>query len=206
MLNIIYLHGLNSNRQAYKGRLLREYCQQHLPHIQVHCPDLNLAPADVMMLLSQQIEQILPHYVAIVGSSLGGFFATLLHQKYHCATVLLNPSLFPERSLKRFADGDLEHYAMNDILYTTQGGWQIRKADLMWFMQQRPQQLQQLDNLWLMLKQGDDVLDYRHSLNYFHQTPESIPQILLEPQGDHVMSDFAEKLPSIIHFLTKDKK
>lgn len=206
MLHIIYLHGLNSNHNAYKARLLRDYCQQHFPDVQVHCPDLNAPPKQVLALLCQQIDELSPHKVALVGSSLGGFFATLLHQRYACRTVLLNPSLFPEQSLNRFAQGSLDDYQHDDILYTTQGGWQIRKADLDWFMTHRPQQIAHAETLWLILKQGDDVLDYRHSLNYFHQASNANPLILLEPYGDHVMSDFADKLPEIVYFLTMGKK
>lgn len=206
MLHIIYLHGLNSNHNAYKGRLLRDYCQQYLSDVQVHCPDLNAPPKQVLALLCQQIDELSPHKVALVGSSLGGFFATLLHQRYACHTVLLNPSLFPEQSLNRFAQGSLDDYQHDDILYTTQGGWQIRKADLDWFMTHRPQQIAHAETLWLILKQGDDVLDYRHSLNYFHQASNANPLILLEPYGDHVMSDFADKLPEIVYFLTMGKK
>lgn len=206
MFNIIYLHGLNSNHQAYKGRLLRDYCQQHLPHIQVHSPDLNMPPQHVIRMLSEQIEAMTPHCVALVGSSLGGFFATVLHQKYACPTVLLNPSLFPEQSLKRFVTRDLDDYQLDEILYTTQGGWDICKQDLLWFIDHRPRQLQHTHHLWLMLKQGDEVLDYRLSLDYFHQHSEYAPHILLEPQGNHVMTDFDEKLAMITQFLTKGKK
>ena len=88
-MQIIYIHGLNSDHTAEKGKILDEYCQQHHPQIKVHRPNLNMSPAKVEALLKDLIAQ--DEQTGLVGSSLGGYFATLLANQTGKKAVLLNP-------------------------------------------------------------------------------------------------------------------
>ena len=55
------------------------------------------------------------------------------------------------------------------------------------------------ENMMVILKQGDDLLDYRVSEHYFRQ--QQVENIIVESDGDHRMSDFSIKIPQVIHFL-----
>ena len=46
-MNLIYIHGLDSDANSTKGLLLDKYCQHHHPDITVLRPDLNKSPAQV---------------------------------------------------------------------------------------------------------------------------------------------------------------
>lgn len=70
-MNIIYLHGFKSNSDSIKGRLLKQYCAEHLPDIKIHLPDLNMPPVEALKQISELIEAL--EDVALVGSSLGAF-------------------------------------------------------------------------------------------------------------------------------------
>ena len=77
-MQIIYIHGLNSDHTAEKGKILDEYCQQHHPQIKVHRPNLNMSPAKVEALLKDLIAQ--DEQTGLVGSSLGGVFCHVIGQ------------------------------------------------------------------------------------------------------------------------------
>lgn len=199
---IIYLHGLDSTSQAKKAQLLMQYCQQHHANIQVLCPDLNRAPHLVVAQLQDMIEQNQQQQIAtaIVGSSLGGFYATYLYQIYQLPTVLINPSMLPYKTLPRLFAGDVDALQPDDVLYHGKHGWNIRKADLLWFNQHQARDLalSQRQNMTVLLKTGDDVLDYRIAEQFFQQQGIVENQLIVEQGGDHVMSDFSEKIPFVI--------
>lgn len=197
-MNIIYVHGLNSNAQAKKASLLKAYCAEHCPEIQVHCPDLNLPTHQAMALLREMVQQL--DKPALIGSSLGGFFATCLAHELGCPTLLLNPSLYPEQSLCNRVEKPLNHYQADDVLYVTKDGWQVYLSDLTWFAQHRPATLQHQSRFAVLLKTGDDTLDYAVALRYFYLQGVPLSSIWLEEGGDHVVSDFSEKIPQVLEF------
>ena len=92
-MNLIYLHGFQSSPLSMKGQLLYAYVQQHRPDIQMHLPDLNAPPLAVLANVSALIRR-LPN-VALVGSSLGGFYATQLVAQHHVPAVVINPAMRP---------------------------------------------------------------------------------------------------------------
>ncbi|MFB2539302.1 MULTISPECIES: YqiA/YcfP family alpha/beta fold hydrolase [unclassified Acinetobacter] len=218
MKQIIYLHGLNSNQNAHKAQLLREYCQVNHTDIEVLSPNLNFSPPQVMANVAKMIEHNQQHGIAtaIVGSSLGGFYATYLHHQFDLNTVLLNPSLYPHQSLQRFFDGNMDDFNQlndNTVIYITKDNWSITKYDILWFMHNQPKynkkhlnisdnpiDLLEIHNLKIYLKQGDEVLDYRKALSYFEAQQVIEKNIVVEAGGDHVMSDFSQKLTEIVSF------
>ena len=144
-MNLIYIHGLDSDANSTKGMLLEKYCQHHHPDINVLRPDLNKSPQDVFDKLISLVEEWgSDSKVMFVGSSLGGYFSTLVSNHTGCAALLLNPSTQPHVTLQRFAHDLLlnndsnegqgeDKLPKNQILYTTAGGWDITSADLQWF-------------------------------------------------------------------------
>lgn len=194
-MQIIYVHGLHSNANATKGNLLRDYCATHYPHITVHTPDLNWQPEKVLAILRDLIAQ--DRETVLIGSSLGGFFSTLLHNEFGVKAVLLNPSTQPYCTLARFFPEnwrDLpDDFAANDPKATT---WHMTAGDLKWFEKQRPEQIRQPEKLFLLVGTADDVIDYRIATEYYRGVKMDITE-----GGDHRMTDFAEKLPQVFAFI-----
>ena len=91
-MNIIYLHGFQSSALSIKGQQLKQYFAENNA-VTVHLPDLNQAPLQVMQQMSALIESL--QNVTLVGSSLGGFYATQLVAKYGVSAVLINPAMRP---------------------------------------------------------------------------------------------------------------
>jgi uncharacterized protein len=190
-MQLIYIHGLNSNSASAKGQMLEEWCKLHRPEIRVVRPDLNLPPQQVMQLLDEAIATD-PH-TGVVGSSLGGFYATACVAKHGVRAVLVNPSVRPFERFKRFfANGETAHH--------TETGWVVtpdQLEDLKALYQPIPASP---DRILVLLKQGDEVLDYREAESYFSQD-DAQSALIIEPGGDHFMHDMDSKIPLMINFL-----
>ena len=203
-MNLIYIHGLDSDANSTKGLLLDKYCQQRHPDITVHRPDLNQPPQLVFDKLLKLVAELdADSKVILVGSSLGGYFATLVSNETGCPALLINPSTQPHITLQRFeADKSADTLKIDDhqqkILHTTEGGWAITKSDLQWFKRHQLLTVENPSEVIVMLKKGDELLDANLSAAFYkHQGATVIAQ----EGGDHRFSDFAEHLPEVIEIL-----
>ena len=203
-MNLIYIHGLDSDANSTKGLLLDKYCQQHHLDISVHRPDLNQPPKLVFDKLLKLVAELdADSKVILVGSSLGGYFATLVSNETGCPALLINPSTQPHITLQRFeADKSADTLKIDDhqekILHTTEGGWAITKSDLQWFKRHQLLTVENPSEVIVMLKKGDELLDANLSAAFYkHQGATVIAQ----EGGDHRFSDFAEHLAEVIEIL-----
>lgn len=195
-MHLIYLHGLDSDSNATKAVMVAEHCQIHHPDLQVLRPDLNRSPKDVVALLHAQIAQLGRDKVVLVGSSLGGYFATLLSDMTGVPCVLLNPSIRPDISFRRFLT---EHFdgkplANETVIYTTTGGWAIKYQDLAWFEQHRLT-VKYPHRVSVLLKMGDELLDSHATAAFYQQQGASV---ITQAGGDHRMSDFADNVAMVV--------
>ncbi|MFK3990690.1 YqiA/YcfP family alpha/beta fold hydrolase [Psychrobacter cibarius] len=209
-MNLIYIHGLDSDANSTKGMLLEKYCQHHHPDINVLRPDLNKSPQDVFDKLISLVEEWgSDSKVVFVGSSLGGYFSTLVSNHTGCAALLLNPSTQPHVTLQRFAHDLLlnndsnegqgeDELPKNQILYTTTGGWDITSADLQWFADHQLSEIHYPKKIAVFIKEGDELLNPELSKAFYQQQGSTV---ILQAGGDHRFSDFGEQLPMVINML-----
>ena len=209
-MNLIYIHGLDSDANSTKGMLLEKYCQHHHPDINVLRPDLNKSPQDVCDKLISLVEEWgSDSKVVFVGSSLGGYFSTLVSNHTGCAALLLNPSTQPHVTLQRFAHDLLlnndsnegqgeDELPKNQILYTTTGGWDITSADLQWFADHQLSEIHYPKKIAVFIKEGDELLNPELSKAFYQQQGSTV---ILQAGGDHRFSDFGEQLPMVINML-----
>ena len=209
-MNLIYIHGLDSDANSTKGMLLEKYCQHHHPDINVLRPDLNKSPQDVCDKLISLVEEWgSDSKVVFVGSSLGGYFSTLVSNNTGCAALLLNPSIQPHVTLQRFAHDLLlnndsnegqgeDKLPKNQILYTTAGGWDITSADLQWFADHQLSEIHYPKKIAVFIKEGDELLNPELSKAFYQQQGSTV---ILQAGGDHRFSDFGEQLPMVINML-----
>ena len=209
-MNLIYIHGLDSDANSTKGMLLEKYCQRHHPDINVLRPDLNQSPQDVFDKLISLVEEWgSDSKVVFVGSSLGGYFSTLVSNHTGCAALLLNPSTQPHVTLQRFAHDLLLNHDSNEgqgedelpknqILYTTAGGWDITSADLQWFADHQLSEVHYPKKIAVFIKEGDELLNPELSKAFYQQQGSTV---ILQAGGDHRFSDFGEQLPMVINML-----
>ena len=190
-MQLIYIHGLNSDANSVKGQMLEDWCRANRPEISVLRPDLNMPPQQVMQLLADAIAND-PH-IGLVGSSLGGFYATACVAQHSVRAVLVNPSVRPFERFKRF-------FANGETAYQTETGWLVtpdQLDDLKTFYRPVPPYP---ERILVLLKQGDEVLDYREAEGYFSQD-HAQSALIIEPGGDHFMHDMQSKIPLMINFL-----
>jgi predicted esterase YcpF (UPF0227 family) len=175
---ILYIHGFASCGWGNKSKALRDYFQEVL------APDLPPRPKEALKLLEDIIKN--RPVDLLVGSSLGGFYATYLGQKYALKGVLINPSVRPYETLKayigqneRFCDGRQfewkEEYIKELLELDTHN---LRK------------------NLFLVLLQtGDEVLDYRVALKKYENQRR-----VVEYGGNHRFENIEDYLCMIKNF------
>ncbi|ECF7063939.1 esterase [Acinetobacter lwoffii] len=188
-MNIIYLHGFKSNSNSIKGKLLQHYCAKY-PEIQVHLPDLNMSPNAAIAHVSELIESM--HNVALLGSSLGGFYATHLVAQHAVPAVLINPAMRPWQLFRELFDEQLP--------YQVHPNWCLDEADLVQLQQLALPVAQDADKIMVLLQQGDEVLDYREAHRYY-SAAHPPAMLMTEAYGSHGMDDFAEKIPFVLQFL-----
>jgi predicted esterase YcpF (UPF0227 family) len=185
---LIYLHGFNSSPNSVKASQMREFLVRHYPEITLVMPQIALTPAAAWQQLTAITEQYQDQHIGFVGSSLGGFFSTLLSNQYGGKAVLVNPAVQPHL-IGDVIVGQHTHPETGEVYDV--GPVQIAElAALDW------EKLSQASDYWVLLQQGDETLDYRLALNAYEGA-----RITLEPAGDHGFVGFDRYLNAIVEFL-----
>ena len=206
-MNIIYIHGLDSDANSTKGILLESYCQQYDADITVYRPDLNSAPEQVFeQLVRLVIELNREDKTVLVGSSLGGYFSTLVSNHTGCPALLLNPSTQPHVTLQRFSNDVLlgseseDIQLRNRVLHKTAGGWNITQSDLQWFADHQISEVNYPRKIAVLIKEGDELLNPELSKAFYQEQGSAVT---LQTGGDHRFTDFGEQLPMVISTLQR---
>ena len=190
-MNIIYLHGFQSSALSIKGQQIKAFCQQHTD-FQVYLPDLNMPPQQVLTHVSDMIAGL--DQVVLIGSSLGGFYATQLVAKHGVPAVLINPAMRPWQLFH-----DL--FGSEHIPYVVNTKWTLDHTHLDQLQQMALPFVQDADKILVLLQQGDEVLDYREAQRYYSNASHQ-SMIITEANGKHAMDNFADKIPMALQFLS----
>ena len=194
-MTIIYLHGLDADPNANKAVITANHAKAL--GIDTLRPDLNCPPDDVVAKILALLQDN-PNAV-LVGSSLGGYFATLLSDMTGTPAVLLNPSIRPDLSFTRFLTDNFNGQTLTDdtVIYTTTGGWQICYGDLAWFEKHRLT-VKNADKIKVLLKMGDELLDAHATQAFFESCGADI---VAQDGGDHRMSDYGEEVRLVLEWV-----
>ena len=159
------------------------------PGVTWWCPQLPPSPHAAMALIHQGIAAWPRASMAVIGSSLGGFYATAVAERYHCKAVLLNPAVDPARSLSDYI-GEQRGWQNPDERFF----FEPRFIDELRALQAGP--LKNRANYLALIAKGDEVLDWRDMTARYDGA-----QIRLLEGGDHALSDFQTHLPLLLDFL-----
>ena len=104
LATIVYLHGLNSAPSSVKASALGNAIAALPPAMRPEyvVPKLHHRPAVAMRAVTAWIDERKPAALTFVGSSLGGFYATWLAERYRASAVMINPSVRPFTDLERY--------------------------------------------------------------------------------------------------------
>lgn len=188
LTHLIYLHGFRSSPQSTKARLTLAWLARHRPDITVWCPQLPPSPDAALRGVLARAEAWPAEQLAVVGSSLGGFYATAVAERTGCHAALLNPAVNPARDLAAFV-GENHAWHSDETLF-------FEPAFVDELRDWTPAALTRPERYLAVIAKGDEVLDWREMLaRYAHC------RLRLLEGGDHALSDYAEHLPAVMQFL-----
>ncbi|HSC74803.1 MAG TPA: YqiA/YcfP family alpha/beta fold hydrolase [Pseudomonadales bacterium] len=188
-ISIVYIHGFNSSPQSHKAQLFKQWLQDNHPAITLHTPALKPYPLDAVAQL-ESLADMNPANTGFIGSSLGGFYAVHLAEKYRMPAVLINPSVRPFDTLARYL-GENENFHTQERYVLTQQ----HVDDLRSLYIEKPGNP---DKLLLLTQTADETLDFREATAHFHNGPA-----IIEYGGDHSFQHAERHFPFMLHFLQK---
>jgi predicted esterase YcpF (UPF0227 family) len=188
--HLLYLHGFRSSPQSAKARVMGAWMRAHRPDVQWWCPQLPPSPREAMRLVSAGIASWPRQRMAVVGSSLGGFYATVVAEAVGCRAVLLNPAIEPARDLAKYIGEQASWHDPDDHFF-----FRAEYVDELRAL--APAAVTRPERYFAVIAKGDEVLDWREmSARY------AGARIKLLDGGDHALSDFEDHhLPDIVRFL-----
>lgn len=187
--HLLYLHGFRSSPQSTKARQMAAWVATHRPGLVWACPQLPPSPAEALALIEGIAGAWPAAGRAVIGSSLGGFYATVLAERWGCKAVVMNPAVEPARDLVHYVG---EQQAFHDPAQRFQ--FHAHYVDELRAMAPGP--VTRPERYYALIAKGDELLDWREmSARY----PGAAGRLL--EGSDHGLSDFAEHLPAILGFL-----
>jgi len=187
-LYLVYIHGFNSSPLSHKARQTADYFARAGMADCLAVPELSHEPARAIADLCAIIEnRSLP--VALIGSSLGGYYATWLAERYGLRAALVNPAVRPAELWQSHLGPNQNFYSGRRYEITVDHVEQLRQLEVP--EPRRPQ------NLMLLVQTGDETLDYRQAVDKYKSSVS-----IIQPGGNHSFVNFDAMLPDIIRFLS----
>ncbi len=183
---IVYLHGFRSSPQSHKAQQLRaRLVALGLGH-RFWCGQLPASPRAAIALAERQIT-VADTPVTVVGSSLGGYYATYLAEKHRLRAVLVNPAVVAPASLAQFIGPQTNLHTGEVFDFKASYIDELRALEVV-----RPGRP---EDFLLLVEKGDDVLDYRQAVAKY----AGARQVVLEG-GDHSFTRWEAYLDTVIAF------
>lgn len=193
-VKLIYLHGFNSSPDSFKAQAVKQRII-NMPFVDedgldnfLEIPEIPPVPADAAKMLSTIAEKAREnHTVAFAGSSLGGFYATWLAEKYDARAVLINPAVKPYDLLAKYLGENINYY--------TSERWMLEPSHIEQFRELDIDPITRPERYLLMLQKGDEKLDYRQAAKKYRGCPS-----VIEEGGDHSFVNFENHIDRMLAF------
>jgi predicted esterase YcpF (UPF0227 family) len=191
--NLIYIHGFGSSSASWKAQLLREYFARHGAEDRLFVPSLPVEPRRAMARLEETLAAAGP--AALVGSSLGGFYATWLACHHELKAVLVNPVVRPWRLLADYTGDNLNQQTGETEYFDPDWVGQLESYGVDAPMCP--------ENLLVLVQTGDDTLDWHDAADFYQDC-----HFFRGLGGSHGFDDFDAFIPLLLRFcgitLTKE--
>jgi len=190
---IVYLHGFRSSPRSSKavmtGDAIKSLSTSEYP-IEWYCPQLVASPKVSMDMVNSHITRSQHDRLVVIGSSLGGYYANYLAEKYGCKAVALNPAVRAPRELAA-------HVGMLTS-YDTDEPYDFRPEYIDELKALQVESITDPSRYFLMAAKGDELLDWREMVDFY----KGAEQLVLEG-SDHGIADYPEHLPTVLKFIAK---
>lgn len=185
---VIYLHGFLSSPQSVKAQMTKKFVAQHYPLLTLAVPLIPNYPLEAIHVLEQTVAEYPGSDFVFIGSSMGGFLATYLVEKYGGRGVLINPAVKPFELFESYLGPHTNPYTGVDFI--------LEQKHLLQLIELDTQILNIPENYWVLLQTGDETLDYRLAEHKYQHA-----KLTIESGGDHSFQGFERFLPAIFSFL-----
>ncbi|WP_265632853.1 YqiA/YcfP family alpha/beta fold hydrolase [Cupriavidus cauae] len=189
---LLYLHGFRSSPRSFKAQLVQQRLRERGLGRYYACPMLDVSPARAIeqaeaAIAAARLSAPSDRPLAIVGSSLGGYYARWLGERHGCPTVLLNPAVHPWT--------DLERHLGEQPLWHGGGSVKVERHHLQELLDLRVDTLRHPERFYLLAATGDEVLDYREMVASCQGA-----RIRVIEGSDHGISEFADYVDEVLDF------
>lgn len=192
---LVYLHGFNSSPSSQKATELTSVlpelaAQLGLGEVGLQVPELGFDPDTALARAEGVIRPLLDagQSVGLIGSSMGGFYASVLSQRYGIPAALVNPAAYPYQLL-------MSHLGPQHNPYTDER-YELDESHILRLRAMEPVPSGRPERLFILVQTGDETLDFRDALGKHPGCP-----IWIQPGGDHRFQNFTSVLPAILAFL-----
>jgi predicted esterase YcpF (UPF0227 family) len=183
----LYLHGFNSSPASFKARLLKARLAALGRENEFMAPQLPHRPAQAVAMIEEVLRAHIRQRITLVGSSLGGHYATWIAERYALRAVLINPAIGPGELLVECLGPQTNLYTGSRYEFTAAHLDELRALDVAQVT--RPERYQ------LIVAMGDEVLDSRIALEKYRGAVQ-----IVHPGGDHGFGEFAQYLDAVLDF------
>ena len=191
--HLLYLHGLRSSPQSTKAQMMATRVQADHKNVRWWCPQLPPSPREAMALIQRGTADWPADQMAVVGSSLGGFYATALAQQRGCRAVVLNPAVDPARDLAaHIGEQTAWHDPAEHFFFRPEYIDELRA------LQTGP--LTHPERTFAVIAKGDELLDWREMTARYASA-----RIRLLEGSDHALSDFDAHIDAVQEFLALER-
>ena len=190
MKSIVYLHGFRSSPASIKATSLRDRVAAMPASARpvLHVPDLPHQPADAIAGVAAWVERNADaSSLAFVGSSLGGFYATHLAERFGARAVAINPAVRPYDVLRPWQGPQTNLYSGESFTVTQRHFDELRAIAV--------PRITRPERYFLLVETGDEVLDYREAVAYYGGACQYV-----RGGGDHTFTEFVAQIPAILRF------
>ena len=184
---IVYLHGFNSSPASGKAKHFGEHMATLGRQADYYCPALPNSPREAIAYIETELAQRAPQSVTLVGSSLGGFYATHLAEKHGWKAVLVNPAVHAHVLLESALGPQTNWHSGEKWVLTTDHLTELAAMD--------HARISRPERYLLLAQTGDEVLDYRDAVAYYTGATQ-----LIEDGGDHGFAGFERHFQTILDF------
>jgi predicted esterase YcpF (UPF0227 family) len=190
---IVYLHGFRSSPASAKAQLFVRAVAA-LPTTvrpRLHVPALQVAPAaaiaEVSAWIAGELGSAAGDELTLVGSSLGGYYATILAERYGARAALINPAVRPYDDLQRYVGAQ-------DNLHTGER-FEVMPAHFDELREMKVACITRPERYFLLQRSGDEVLDWREAVAFYAGAMQYVAG-----GGDHGWIDFADEIAAVLRF------
>lgn len=189
---LVYLHGFRSSSGSVKAVKTRAWMQACGASDRLWQPDLPASPKAAMAYVSQWLEEKRRFNQAcsfdFIGSSLGGFYASVLAERFGGRAVLLNPAVTPWTDLQDQIGRKKVYFSDAEIEFVPEYLSDLHAMNV--------DVLTHMERYFLLACLGDEVLDAHAMIARYQGATARILE-----GGDHAISDFELHLPWVMQCL-----